>query len=170
MSDLYDHLYGSQPEAPEESMDQQLVLEQKVQELAMREAAVKEAERMVQDRARVASESETNEAPATPRGDIINEALRLVTSGRNEVYGHPVQNHMNIARMWNAYVVSRMHGAGWTGELDATDVALMMGMVKLSRAAYRGKGVDGELHDTFVDLVGYSAIAGECYEKTGDKK
>lgn len=78
--------------------------------------------------------------------DILTEARDIVTQDRSETHGDIQDNHDQIAAFWSAYL-----GV----EIDATDVALMMIMLKISRAS-----VGMRDRDHFVDMAGYASIGG----------
>jgi hypothetical protein len=62
-------------------------------------------------------------------------------------YGDPVANHARIAALWTAYLELGR-------ELTAHDVAVLMILVKVSRAK-----ADPAHLDTYVDIDGYARIA-----------
>lgn len=81
------------------------------------------------------------------RGEILEEAARIVTTDRNTDYDSPERNFERIAKMWSAY-----KGVDFLPH----DVAAMQAMVKLARiASSPGKA------DHWVDLAGYAACGGE---------
>lgn len=72
-------------------------------------------------------------------------AKNLVTGDRQRDYGTPRENFARIANLWEAY----------TGyEFTTTQVAMMLGLLKVARAATAEPTLD-----TFRDLMGYVAIA-----------
>lgn len=72
-------------------------------------------------------------------------AKNLVTGDRQRDYGTPRENFARIANLWEAY----------TGyEFTTTQVAMMLGLLKVARAATAEPTLD-----TFRDLMGYAAIA-----------
>lgn len=81
------------------------------------------------------------------RTEILKKANECVTGYRQQDYGEAEDNFGIIAKLWSAY----------TGrEYTALDVAMMLGLVKVGRAA------SGNYHpDNYVDLAGYAACAGE---------
>tara|TARA_R100000664_G_scaffold25341_1_gene35322 strand:- start:1385 stop:1603 length:219 start_codon:yes stop_codon:yes gene_type:complete len=66
---------------------------------------------------------------------------------REKEYGNKKENHDNIAKLWSAYL---------NINLTAHDVALMMLLLKVARTKS-----PNPTRDTYIDMVGYSAIAGE---------
>lgn len=89
---------------------------------------------------------------------ILAEGKYLVSGPRAESHGDMTQTHRTIAGLWSAYLAGRIDG----GEaITATDVALMMVLLKIARTKH------GNIQrDDFVDMAGYAAIAGalECTE------
>lgn len=87
------------------------------------------------------------------RRQILDEATRAVCTDRNHQYGGPEQSFTAIAEMWTAY----LHCAGHDITLYAHDVALMLAAFKLARAITS----ENPKTDTYADLAGYAACAGE---------
>ena len=81
------------------------------------------------------------------RVEILEEAKRCVTGQREQDYGTPESNFGLIADLWSEYL-----GMG----IAPVDVAMMMCILKIARI--RNGGGSG---DSFVDLAGYAACAGE---------
>lgn len=81
------------------------------------------------------------------RPDILDKAKQCVCGQRENEYGSPENNFQIIADLWNAY-----KGINFT----ATDVAMMMALLKIARIR---SGTATE--DSFVDLAGYAACGGE---------
>jgi hypothetical protein len=85
--------------------------------------------------------------------DICAKAAVLVGGDREATHGDKVENHQNIARLWNAYLDWRLP----EGEaLTAKDVALMMALLKIARTK-----LGAHNPDDYVDLAGYAGCAGE---------
>lgn len=84
---------------------------------------------------------------STTRSDILDEAKKCVCGQREEDYGSPEDNFKVIAEFWSTY-----KGV----EFTPTDVAMMMGLLKVARIK-SGTGTK----DSFVDLAGYAACGGE---------
>lgn len=84
------------------------------------------------------------------RAEILTEASRLTTDSREKLHGTMESNFNCIADLWNAYLKGKHH------ELDASDVALMMTLVKVSRAKNNPSHADN-----WVDGAGYMACGGE---------
>ena len=84
------------------------------------------------------------------RAEILQEATRLTTDAREKTHGTMADNLGCIADLWNAYLKGRWHN------LTGSDVALMMTLVKVSRAK------NNPCHaDNWVDGAGYMACGGE---------
>lgn len=87
------------------------------------------------------------------RRQILEEAIKAVCTDRNHQYGGPEQSFSAIAEMWTAY----LRCAGHDIVLYAHDVALMLAAFKLARAITS----ENPKTDTYADLAGYAACAGE---------
>ena len=87
------------------------------------------------------------------RRRILEEAITAVCTDRNHQYGGPEQSFSAIAEMWTAY----LRCAGHDITLYARDVALMLAAFKLARAITS----ENPKTDTYADLAGYAACAGE---------
>lgn len=93
------------------------------------------------------------------RRECLETALEYTNHDRNADHGDPEDNFRNIAAFWNAHLQTRYpflrtptaYGdAGF--ELDATDVALMMALMKAARLSFN----PGH-RDSWIDLAGYAA-------------
>ena len=85
------------------------------------------------------------------RTDILDRAKAIVTGEREKQYGKPEDNFAIIAELWGAY----------TGyKFSPVDVAMMMALLKVALIK-TGVGTV----DSFVDLAGYAACAGEIAER-----
>lgn len=80
------------------------------------------------------------------RAEILEAARKCVCGGREQDYGTPENNFSLIASLWTAY-----NGREYT----AKDVAMMLALLKVARIS------NGDKADSFVDLAGYAACAGE---------
>lgn len=81
------------------------------------------------------------------RGKILDEAKRLTSTDRNDIYGDPSENHQRIADLWSVYLET---------EISPSQVALCLCLVKVSRLMATPNHLD-----SFIDLAAYAAIAGE---------
>lgn len=79
--------------------------------------------------------------------EILEAAAVCVNGQRQQDYGTPEDNFSLIAKLWGVYT-----GHGYT----PVDVAMMMALLKTARIK-TGCGTE----DSFVDLAGYAACAGE---------
>ena len=95
------------------------------------------------------------------RAEILEDARKCVCGDREEDYGTPENNFKTIADFWTAYIQAT-HKLGDTISIDAKDVAAMMALLKIARIARGNKA------DSFIDLAGYAACAGEI--ATREKK
>lgn len=80
------------------------------------------------------------------RSEILEAARVCVCGEREQDYGSPENNFEMIAQLWTVYT-----GHTFTQK----DVAMMMALLKAARIK------SGEKADSFVDLAGYAACAGE---------
>lgn len=96
-------------------------------------------------------------SPRTASG-ICREAARLVEGDRAVDYGDKVENHENIAVLWRAYLGNRQANC-----ITKFDVAIMMILLKIARTELGLRSPD-----TFVDMAGYAAIAGEIHFKSNN--
>ena len=94
------------------------------------------------------------------RKEILDTAKQFVAEDRNTEYGEPEDSFAFIGELWSTYLKRRRTPSPRT-DTDAYDVALMMGLMKVARAAMRPKNAD-----SLVDLAGYAACAGETLDKT----
>ena len=85
------------------------------------------------------------------RTEILQAARICVCGQREQEYGSPEDNFRRIAKLWNAYLGDTI--------TDAQDVAIMMALLKIARISAGGT------EDSFVDLAGYAACAGELFSR-----
>ena len=83
--------------------------------------------------------------------EILSEATRLVGTDRQKDYGDKVENHNNIAKLWSAYLDTKV---------EPHDVAIMMALLKMARTK-----LGAVSKDTYIDMAAYGAIAGEIQFK-----
>lgn len=100
-------------------------------------------------------DGQSSSTPATAE-QIALRAAELVGGDRQKTHGDKVENHQNIADLWNAYLGGRINPP-----LSPRDVALLMALLKIART----KIGDHNLDD-YTDLAGYAAVAGEIAERT----
>jgi hypothetical protein len=92
------------------------------------------------------------------RPEILDTAKKCVCGKRQQDYGSPEDNFTTIADFWSNYTwAAHKDIFGNTQRLNFTpkDVAIMMALLKVARIA------TGSSEDSFVDLAGYAACAGE---------
>lgn len=87
------------------------------------------------------------------RGELLDLAKETCTKERTGHYGEPENVFNTIAKYWDAYLTSISHR---NSELNKTDVAMMMALLKIARGAPCPDKLD-----TYVDLAGYAACAAE---------
>ena len=75
---------------------------------------------------------------------------------REQEYGNKKINHDNIAKLWSAYLGI---------DVNAHDVAILMLLLKIARTKS-----GNPTEDTYIDMVGYSAIAGEVCEDSKEHR
>ena len=80
------------------------------------------------------------------RAEILNAAEKCVCGHREQDYGSPEDSFGLIAQLWTVYM-----GTLFTSK----DVAMMMALLKVARIKR------GDTLDSFIDLAGYAACAGE---------
>ena len=80
----------------------------------------------------------------------IDKAKDIVSTDRELTHGNKKINHDNIAKMWSAYL---------DRDISGRDVALMMVLLKGARTKAGSHNTDD-----YIDMVGYSSIAGELSE------
>lgn len=85
--------------------------------------------------------------------DIAKKASELVAGDRQKTHGDKTRNFLNIARLWNAYMLSRPNP--WA-ELTPTDIGHLMVLLKVARTQLGAFNLDD-----YVDMAGYAACAGE---------
>lgn len=91
------------------------------------------------------------------RADILHAAEKCVCGQRETDYGTPEDNFETIAELWETYLSRACVDEAGGVYIDATDVAMMMALLKIARIA-GGSGT----RDSFIDLAGYAACGAEC--------
>lgn len=92
------------------------------------------------------------------RAEILEAARKCVCGEREQDYGTPEDNFTTIGLLWGVYLraahpeIAKVMSANG---VTAKDVAVMMALLKAARIA------TGTSEDSFVDLAGYAACAGE---------
>lgn len=85
------------------------------------------------------------------REEILQEAEKLINGNRAKDYGDAYINHKRIADIWSVILDK---------EVTVRQVILCMIAVKMARLIHDTK------NDSWVDICGYSAIAGEIDERS----
>lgn len=88
------------------------------------------------------------------RAEVLEEAKKCVCGQREQDYGSPEDNFSTIGHFWSTYLKAS-HPEINLSEITPKDVAVMMSLLKVARIA------TGSSPDSFVDLAGYAARAGE---------
>lgn len=92
------------------------------------------------------------------RAEILEKARVCVCGERETDYGSPEDSFEIIGLLWGVYLNAAHPKATKDfayNEITAKDVAVMMSLLKVARIAH------GNTPDSFVDLAGYAACAGE---------
>lgn len=87
------------------------------------------------------------------KAQVLDQAKALLGGDRQDDYGDARENHERIARLW-----AEVLGV----KVEAWQVAVCMGMVKVSRAVQ-----SPDKADTWVDMAAYAAIGGEVSQPKG---
>lgn len=98
------------------------------------------------------------------RPDILDTAKKCVCGEREQDYGKPEDNFKTIGLLWGVYLrAAHPELAKIISPVGITpkDVAVMMALLKVARIA------TGDSPDSFVDLAGYAACAGEIATQSG---
>lgn len=91
------------------------------------------------------------------------ELATKAVADRGLNYGKPENNFERIANRWNAHLLNTLGPDA--PKLDATDVAVMMGDVKLARIEHQPRHLD-----SWVDLAGYAACGANINCEEPDAK
>lgn len=89
------------------------------------------------------------------RAEILEQARQCVCGEREREYGKPENNFALVGKLWEAYT---------SHSFSAKDVAMMLALLKVARIKTGVKG------DSFVDLAGYAACAGEIATQDADSE
>ena len=95
--------------------------------------------------------------PGDIRAGILEEARKAVCTDRNEQYGEPENSFSVIAELWSAYLTARCAPGNSRIDLSAADAAEMLVLFKVARSAT----AITKKADTYADMAGYAACAGE---------
>lgn len=108
------------------------------------------------------SEEKEEKKEKSARADILDKAKQTVCHDRQDQYGEPESSFHTIQLFWSDYILEKYKTMI---PLTEEDVAQMMVLQKMARQI-TGKGK----MDNYVDQTGYSAIAGELWDKEMEKK
>lgn len=92
------------------------------------------------------------------RPEILEAARVCVCGEREQDYGTPENNFETIGLLWGVYLRAaypELKQVMGVNRISAKDAAIMMSLLKVARIA------TGSSPDSFVDLAGYAACAGE---------
>lgn len=94
---------------------------------------------------------------------ILEKAERIVMGDREEMYGHPKDNHQCTAELWNAYLKRRKQTMPYadaliSDELVPTDICFLNILQKVSRCANKIS------KDSLADIAGWA----RCVERIID--
>lgn len=93
------------------------------------------------------------ESEGATRGGILAAAHEAVCSDRNCQYGEPEDSFSAIGALWSAYLSEKFTEI----EIDAQSAAEMLLLFKIARSV----SSETPKADTFADMAGYAACAGE---------
>ena len=91
------------------------------------------------------------------RQQTLAKALEAVNGSRDADYGKPENNFQNIADYWTLWLEQR-HGV--QVNIDPTDVAIMLDLMKTARLAHNPSKADN-----WIDKAGYAACGAEVSTK-----
>jgi len=83
----------------------------------------------------------------------IMGVVESIQEDRQNDYGDAKVSHQSIANFWNEYINRKVGNSDLS--LDATDAAVMLSLMKVSRLAYKRK------EDSFVDFASYADFASQ---------
>lgn len=90
------------------------------------------------------------------RAEVLDNAKVCVCGEREQDYGTPENNFTTIGNLWSVYLRTAHPNCNIAlNEITPKNVAMMMSLLKVARIA------TGSSPDSFVDLAGYAACAGE---------
>ena len=98
-----------------------------------------------------------NQTPEQPdenpkRVQLTQTASNLITGQRQEDYGTPEKNFTRVANYWSIRLEDKLKDGA---KITPREVAELMALLKMARAT------QSPTEDSFVDGIGYIAIAGE---------
>ncbi len=91
-----------------------------------------------------------NQEKMEKREECLRTACEIVNGARQDCYGDAEDNFQTIASLWESY----LEATGCDVVINSKDVAMMMILLKVARAAAPG------IHlDNYIDISGYAACA-----------
>lgn len=106
-----------------------------------------------------ATATEVGMGLAYKRQRILKTASDLISRERQTDYGPPTESFATIAKMWDAYLVSRSKENGMVPILKPHDVACMMILLKIVRT-----GLSPTKDDNWIDIAGYAGLGAEVVQ------
>lgn len=100
------------------------------------------------------------------RESILREAINIVCSDRNLQYGEPEDNFSIIGELWSVYLNAKRVAPTDRIELTAKDASDMLILFKVARSVT----ATTPKRDTYVDIAGYAACAGEIVDRVVPSK
>ena len=100
------------------------------------------------------------------RAEVLAAAKKCVCGEREQDYGTPEDNFTTIGLLWGVYLRAahpELQKILPINGIEAKDVAAMMSLLKVTRIA------TGSSPDSFVDLAGYAACAGEIATREAER-
>ena len=89
------------------------------------------------------------------RAEILQEALKIITGDRTQQYGEPEDSFSCIADLWSTFLT---YSLAQPVTIMPHEAGIMLALMKIARlATSTGLGTP----DTYIDLAGYAACAGE---------
>ncbi len=101
------------------------------------------------------------------RAEVLAAAKKCVCGEREQDYGTPEDNFTTIGLLWGVYLRAAHPELQYIlpiNGIEAKDVAVMMSLLKVARIA------TGSSPDSFVDLAGYAACAGEIATREAERR
>lgn len=88
--------------------------------------------------------------------DVALDKAKQAVSSRSSSYGSPEENFTRIANLWNAHYENSLDCTDCAEYFNASDVAIMLGLVKVARLESNPNHAD-----SWVDWAGYAACGAE---------
>lgn len=95
------------------------------------------------------------------RSDFLSKADSIINGERQDRYGTPENSFPILADLWNAFLTAIAVNKQYP-VLSSQDASIMMALMKIARIS---NGT--QQRDSFIDAIGYLAIAGELAEREG---